>query len=384
MRRIVIHAGFGKTGSSAIQLFLANNKDLLDSLGLFYKCPEINNSREITSGNAEPLYEALKNHRISDIHDFLETHTSQEKISILSSEMLAHLKRDQWHTLIKSCETKGLEIEKIVFFVRNVDGFLKSAYDQTLKRHGNSNEFQNFISVDNWQHYNALINLKQVFDQGILLPLHFESKKRELLHAFFSKLVEIPAELEERITSENVVVNRSLTNVERIWLKKLNSKFGDLYSEALSDRFIYENPDLSKDEIFLDDRTLGIIKDRFSHQVNWVNDSFFQGKPIVACISKNLLQKGHSTNSDAATDTVNLVSDFLLAEMENVSLKIRDRILRILHTIQKKNKTIPADFPENFEYLAYLILNPDLANYEIDLEFHYRENGRRENRRYNL
>jgi len=63
-RQIVLHIGFSKTGSSALQVFLSQNQNLLASYNYGY--PEIDpyhfekaKKGEISSGNAHLLREVL-------------------------------------------------------------------------------------------------------------------------------------------------------------------------------------------------------------------------------------------------------------------------------------------------------------------------------------
>jgi len=111
MRKIFIHAGFSKTGSSAIQSFLKSNNQSLIDVGLKYHIDNIS-SNQPSSGNAQSLFDFITKSNYNGVKDFLLRHSSKDMPSILSSESLGFLTFDQWDFLKKVCRDCGVEIKK--------------------------------------------------------------------------------------------------------------------------------------------------------------------------------------------------------------------------------------------------------------------------------
>jgi hypothetical protein len=67
MKKLYIHAGGSKAGSSAIQNFLTIHADELRKLGFFYKTTtKLEHDWMITSGNGYELFKRLRNYQSID------------------------------------------------------------------------------------------------------------------------------------------------------------------------------------------------------------------------------------------------------------------------------------------------------------------------------
>ena len=384
MKKLIIHTGFPKTGSSFIQAFLTANKDLLKEVGLFYECPDLAHPFEISSGNAAPLYHLLQDLRLLESQAFLANHTSQDMISILSCEALSHLKFEDWNTLKFVCAESGIKIEKIIFYVRDVLPFFKSAYDQGLKRHGVCCDFQQFLVSARWSHYEFSRIISQVFGSATLVPLHYETCKDNLLGSFFSQISCGTPELHKQILAkEKISINRSLTEFERDYLIKINSKMGALHSQKLSDFLIYRNPTSQKANIQIDTATRERIQHRFQEQVDWVNLYFFGGKSVVSCSCDSPSNPVEQTaDKDALTHRI--VAEFILEEFTKSNSETVQKISDKLLAIIKQSQPIPPGFPEGFSILEYVLLNQDVLLADVNPVEHYQEWGCQEGRRFKL
>ncbi len=387
MRRIFIHAGLSKTGSSAIQHFLESNKIFLQDIGLKYYSDNIN-LNEINSGNAEKLYYSIIQSNYNEVKNFLLKHSSLDIPSILSSETLGYLTSDQWNFLKKVCEECSIKIEKIIFYLRNVEKFLTSSYDQGLKRHGMSLSFSEYISSHEWTHYESCMNLSRSFDSDVLVPLHYESWCKNLLESFFSKICDISVNFKDLVDkSQKKRVNRSLTCLEREYLKKINTKFGMVYSEKISNMLLAANPDKIDSEYSIDEDTRQLLQKRFQGQVDWVNNYFFGNKPLVSCLGKSILaypESSESIFSPQDENTYRLLLDFLIEEIAISNTSIIGFLINKIINIKKHSQPVPEDFPEGFSFLDYAILNLDLVFADVDLKEHYIKNGKEEGRLYSI
>ena len=316
-------------------------------------------------------------------------HTSPDpdKLSILSSESLAGFMVHDWNALKFACSECSIKIEKVIYYVRDACGFIMSAYDQVLKRHGSCGEFNDLVSCCCWDHYNPSFNLNQAFDSRVLVPLHFDSCKQNLLRTFFSQICKVGSNLDQEIAKvEKNRVNRSLTSIERDYLKKINAKLGAVYSQKLSDRFLFDNPEAQNSPLPIDDAIREVMRQRFQGQIDWVNAHFFEGKSIVSLFSETNPSYSAPSQNNANQDEITrkIVVEFLMEEFLDISSVMSDFILSKLAAIIKSPGPIPSDFPEGFSLLGYAILNPDLILADVDLAQHYRDYGRKEGRSYKV
>ncbi len=131
MPRIVIHAGPGKTGSSAIQLWLTEHREELRAEGIYYPAHETD-ANGVSSGNLR---------RVLDRHVPGDVHVSPE----LVAELLAEFEETGCHTLLLSSEfffpvLPELDQEfpnaEFIAYLRDPLEMFESNYNQGVKRHG--------------------------------------------------------------------------------------------------------------------------------------------------------------------------------------------------------------------------------------------------------
>lgn len=151
-KRIVIHAGPGKTGSSAIQAWLCNHRQVLSAQGIYY-----------------PKHALAKNGISSGhIHDLLTSvdgkwRPDQQKIN----QLLKGFEARKEHTLLLSSEFffhnivalhQAIPNAEFVAYVRNPVELLESNYNQSVKRHSQTQQFTPPTSLDHylWNYLSTL------------------------------------------------------------------------------------------------------------------------------------------------------------------------------------------------------------------------------------
>jgi hypothetical protein len=147
MKQIVLHIGMPKTGTSALQVFLARNHAALKEHATdYFQIGEFNLGLKgsISSGNGSFLARTLLHPnapaRIPDgerhqaeFHAALEKSTAE--VGIVSSELFIDATREQLEKLLASIRDRGITV-KAFYYIRRHDQFLASAYMQQVKRHG--------------------------------------------------------------------------------------------------------------------------------------------------------------------------------------------------------------------------------------------------------
>lgn len=135
MHKVFIHIGPPKSGTSAIQKWLSDNRGYLDSKGVFYPEHELDENG-VSSGNLLSLFSQKDNDFVLDeakVSSLMEEFTTSKKnVLILSSEFF-----------FKRMEQLANSIPEAVFigYLRFPLEVAESSYNQGVKRHGQVHAF---------------------------------------------------------------------------------------------------------------------------------------------------------------------------------------------------------------------------------------------------
>ena len=235
IRKLTLHIGLPKTGSSAIQTWLSANVDRLAEHGITYAdlAPNAKHGA-ITSGNGSILRNLLRAKLTPDpvplLDTLIDTYFAGRKEALISSELLVEAESERLDLLSGFLRDQRIETV-VIAFVRDIYPLARSFYAQAIKRHGYTETFAHYVEktfvdtqlapVDRWS---------LAFDN---LRVANYSRLGSSLEAAVSKLF-----FENRVTTESGafrVVNRSLSKQEMDFLLRANSKHGGRYSRLLSD-----------------------------------------------------------------------------------------------------------------------------------------------------
>jgi len=237
-KRIVLHIGHGKTGSSAIQAALARNQDLLRSAGILY--PDhatLDQARrgEVTSGNLDPEHwfegQVIPIARAADEYDTI----------VFSNENLFH----RFDEFLDGHAAYGEEfLFEIVLFVREPFEKLNSAYQQSVKRRGFAGSIRDFAEHDGDTRHAAKI-LQALEAEGVRCAvLNYSALRRSAIRAFFERLG-VWDVVEARGEAGIETVNRSLTAAELDFLLHVNRVFGVEFGSVIADALVHRLPELA-------------------------------------------------------------------------------------------------------------------------------------------
>jgi hypothetical protein len=142
-KRIVVHAGPSKTGTSAIQYWLTTNQDLLVQQGVLYPAHGVD-TNNVSSGNMLSVLSSNKKNgwyvdkkKVSSLLN--EFNESEAEILLLSSEF--------FYQLIQEIYEMIPDVE-FLLYLRCPLQILESSYNQTVKR---SKVTHHFFIPDNFQ-----------------------------------------------------------------------------------------------------------------------------------------------------------------------------------------------------------------------------------------
>jgi len=393
MNNVIFHIGMSKTGTTAIQKFL-NLCDELSICNYFYKRDESVSYDTPTSGNGMELWRCIKSSKPDQAYEVLQSHFSSGFVPIISSENLCNFTSDEWRMLLEVIGACGSQSEFIVF-IRDALPWSLSAYDQLIKRNGCSLPFEKwYLAITSI--YQPLLDLYDVIGAAQIRAIHYEEGERNLLRKFFSAL-EFSDEFLERLPSKQVT-NRSLSQLERQVLREINGKAGDLLSTQISDALIRRHHVPSEKESL----SKSVKKDfilKYQHEVDMVNQLFFQGEPIVSVIppdfqdseepegsSAQLAIKDEGAEREEIYKTVISVMTDYLGCYRNESVIRHTTIIHTLCLNLEKYLNGGADsrigLPVDFNPFAYAILNSDVVLAGVDPIQHFLAYGIKDGRPY--
>ena len=252
-KTLVLHAGAGKTGTSAIQTWLARNQRRLERHGIVYPSPpeglRLAVEGKITTGNASLLVDYARQKRLPVPFDetaffaWLDGVLRRPADTILfSSELLPSGDRRKMAALKAYLEERGCRV-RVVYAVRNAADHVFSKWGQMVKRHGCYLDWEQFSREPAIPFLRVLDNFARVFGGEAIEVINYEKAKHDIVRRFLASVT--AADLgDTRVET----VNRSLSAHEIELMRVFNravhgetqdATVRDRLSTDLSDFFIY-------------------------------------------------------------------------------------------------------------------------------------------------
>jgi len=315
-KKIVLHVGHGKTGSSAIQAALARNQDLLRSAGIVYPehaASEQARRGEITSGNL-------------DVEDWFEGQVikiAREQDGpgtiLFSNENLFH----RFDLFLDSHRKYAAEFDfEIILFVREPFEKLNSSYQQAVKRRGFAGDIAEFADHDGDAAHAARL-LQALKAEGEPFALfNYSALRRAAVQALFDHLG-----VGELIRSEGQAdvgtVNRSLTAAELDLLLQVNRLFGVEFGSVIADALVHRLPDLPSAMAPIDPETRARFYARTAPAVEAINQFLPDPEKLRFAPEAPVPEPGAADRrlSDAQVEIVRSVFPAVLTYKDGITLR---------------------------------------------------------------
>ena len=345
--KIVLHAGHGKTGTSAIQSALAISADALLKNGIHYPIDPNERQRaarfEITSGNWK------HNPTISLSEQCLELAASNAAghTIVLSSESLFwHLtdfvhQKEQWN--------EAVDIH-VILAVRELEEMLSSEYQQRVKRHGESKPFEQFLKRRHFissHHKKAAEVLTQLSQQKVQVTLiNYSAHKKTISKKVFDALG--CSDLFPKEKMGDLVINRSLSQKELQMLMMINALYYDQFpwiSARLSDALAKNLPNTETQRSRISPQSLEKLYDKNDSYLQIINSHLSAEEPLTV---QQTLKRDRQTNNPGTRlhkirqeeeQSVQLISQTLLEALRNDPTKrlCNETIDTLIKTSQTEN-----------------------------------------------
>ena len=234
-KKLFVHAGFPKTGTTSLQASLASARESLQAQGILY--PESRGSAQHSAAWALTQktfgWEGRGGYRTpeQDWLDLVSTVKSSNDTVLISSEFFSHTNQEQ---VAKFKADMNVADTTIIFTMRSLAKILPSRYQQSLKK-GNTWSYDEWLSDilqrDNpnptslkfGNYSNIISRWANVFGAAnIVVVVVDENSPNLIFDAFHEILGLMPKTL---VKVEDKALNRSLTTEETVLLASLNHAF---------------------------------------------------------------------------------------------------------------------------------------------------------------
>ena len=241
LKKLILHIGHGKTGTSALQAFLARSHEKLKEHSILYPHhPSFAKAERghISCGNIavnpeDPIW-------VKDIINILDTESDYNTYIFSGESMFGDL--DRLIAEYKEIKTKA---DLTVFLsVRNPLDMLASEYQQNVKRGGETCSFKEFVKSRNYicVHTKKASELAQAMKaQDIEFKLFNYSHYGQDISQTLLTAMRVPISFE---SGEIGIVNRSHTNSELLVIRIINALLGKTTGMRISDGLVNDLPSL--------------------------------------------------------------------------------------------------------------------------------------------
>lgn len=284
---LIVHAGFVKTGSSALQYWFDSNVDALARAGVRYPRvgpPAAERPGRITSGNGELLshYLCTRLRPCGFDPDAFES-MFKERLAprpretvLISAEQIGSCEEEQLRCLRQQLVPRA-QITFVVF-VRDIYGLVRAAWIQAVKRAAWTGSFERQIDTVSLAFVNSIKRMMSVLGRENVRVLHYDSVAADIVGAFLNAIgLSGTFRAEERKTP---LINRSLSDAETRVLIACNAFHQDReIARLLSDHLMHTYPDRLAAHT-PDPAHVETLRGRFESRIRWVNDNCFGGREV--------------------------------------------------------------------------------------------------------
>ena len=293
-KAVFLHAGAGKTGTSAIQTWLARNHRRLEKHGIYYPRPpegfRLAVEGKITTGNASLLVEYAVQRRRPDAFDekaffaWLNGVLRHPADTILfSSETLPGGDTGRFAALKAHFEARGCEV-RVIYAVRNAADHVFSRWGQMVKRHGSTLTWDEFCRTSSVPFLKVLDRFSDVFGPDAIHVINYERDKHDIVRRLMALVT--PVDFGDTRVG---TVNRSLSAREMELMHAFNVALAehaptavirDRLATSLSDYFIY-SADLPPMKLALTEEQFAWLNKTLGETVETLNRRYLPHEPIL-------------------------------------------------------------------------------------------------------
>ena len=280
MKKLFLHIGLGKTGSSALQSWLSLNAEAFSKQGVDYAdlVPQAKTG-EVSSGNGYPLHKACVNQDFEEVERLLNTtyfFNRRNHVALVSCELFQGLRMPLLEKLNDTFIKCDIDVTVIVY-VRSIYEQLYSTYLQGIKRssiaHRFGEEDSDLVMARSVQFLKKFVT---VFGDRVL-AVNYDDAKDDI-YAAMAGIIGIEKNGLKPLKKK---VNRSLTLEEAEVLRRMNGLHGGVFATSLSDFVVKLSPNVDT-PVYYDPSLVRRVKAATKEDLLWVNEHFKLSSPLVS------------------------------------------------------------------------------------------------------
>lgn len=373
-KRIFIHIGTTKTGSSALQAYFSHNAPALEEMGISYPNPENAAivAHGVCTGNLLHVMQRQASARafrgtIPQISaEFLlpvlteAIRASRNDAVLFSGEFLSQYING--NTLNQFNELLSLHKVTVIVFVRDVYDHMVSAWKQRVKKDGETRNLEDFLQHQISNRKAALHRLKSLFDSRLDVRVcNYDCHRSTLIQEFLKEigLTATDPRLSDLPSPEK---NASLSYWQAKTVVMSHEIIGSSrFSALLANRFRIQS-DKRRDPYFA--RLDTILLDALASEIRMCNAYLPEGEKLR---DRPRTEQGSDEVPFATSDVAALMKVFGEFMASEVSRPAPPKI---------------AGLPDDFDPAEYLLRNPDVQAAGVNPAFHYLKFGQFEGRVY--
>jgi hypothetical protein len=280
MKRLYLHIGLGKTGSSALQSWLSLNTQKLAKQGKDYAdLVPVAKLGKPTSGNGQALISAIHANHYEEVERLLSKvyfFSRKNHAAIVSSELLKDVGQPDLQKIKDICCRHDIEIT-VIAFIRSVYERAYSAYAQEVKVAGKTADIRKIFIFEHWS--DTMKNLrkyKDLFGDDMIL-LNYDDPGRDIYTAFAAS-----TGIDITVTdTPNIRVNRSLSFEELNAQRLINGLHNGRFSAAISSYLISLSPN-KVTSIYYNEVLVNRTRRHTEADIHWINQEFNLHPPLAA------------------------------------------------------------------------------------------------------
>ena len=299
MKKLIVHVGPHKTGTTYLQNILEHSEEILREQG--YEYPRL----FYMAKGQHHLVTYLLQGKLQEFREECRKINESDRNIIVSSENFIHLNRSHFEKFKEIFHGKRVEV---VFFFRNPTQRFVSYWKETVK-HGGTDSFFKYFSTEMMRPFfsrqintlNFLNDLEKVFGKESLKIVDFDSAKKEgTILDLFEDVV--GAKLNRDVKK---VINKSLDIEEIELIRYLNTKAkknGQLKGSNIREKYFRK---INRSDFPLDE--LKKIMGRYRMELGFGN--LFIDKKIIESLSNKYKENVVNSIMDSSNSKSSLLSD---------------------------------------------------------------------------
>lgn len=372
-KRIFIHVGLPKTGSSALQAFFSLNAAAMERRGVFYPFPEasVTVSSGTCTGNLLHVMqrEATRVGTSTNLAMLTETYLEsaieeaivqgEEGAILLSGEFITqYLSPAQ----IRYFQELSLR-HRVTFisFVRDIHDLTVSGWKQHVKAEGESRDFPEYVEAVCANGFFSVKKLCALLNAGLDVRVrNYDRNRLDLLGALLQEIGLEDVAFKDRNAPQ----------------KNLSLSYWEAKATVLAQGITGSS------------RLSAMMLNRFRHQHNRLRDPYLpeeDSKLLRSLEHEIALLNKYLPQGETLRDTPHLNAD---TAAEAVPVDVVAQLLEAVRELLASDPARPTykqampNLPEDFDPQEYLLRNPDVRAAEMDPVYHYLNHGRFEGRSY--